>query len=288
VSLTLNELADYVEQYYGPWKLDLFFKQNSQLRQEKPEVIQKNFFDYGLNYSSKLFRDCLMGAFKEIIRPQIKNNQKTNSNSKKKTKILSLPCSSGEEVFSLTTLLLDERINDFQITGMDISERMVTIAKEGKQIMNLGRVRRIEEKFVQYLKNKYFFFNQNRYPHPNFVISDKIKEKCDFYVHDILQSKIEEQYNIIICANLLVYLTDKGRRRTIENLTANMAEKNILILGKINPITPPGEIVGRINRGTRAEIKKIMDYNRFITSLEKNGLNLNKINDKYNVYCKNI
>ncbi len=278
MSLTLNELSDYVKQYYGPWKLDLFFKQNSQLRQEKPEIIMQDFFDYGLNYHSKMFRECLMGGFKEVILPKIKKNQKT--------RILSLPSASGEEAFSLTTLLLEDGINDFQIIGMDISERMITIAKEGKQMMNLGRVRRIKERFDQYLKNEYFSFNKNKYPHPNFVISEKVKEKCQFYVHDILQSKIKEEYNIIICANLLLYLTDKGRRTTIENLTTNMRKENILILGKVNPITPAREIIGRINRGTREEIKKIIDYNKFIANLEKSELNLKKINQKYNVYCK--
>jgi chemotaxis protein methyltransferase WspC len=156
--------------------------------------------------------------------------------SQRPLRILSMPCSTGEEPYSIAMTLLEAGLNpsEFSVDGMDISH--VSLAR--------ARVARYRD---------YSFRNQpteirDRYFDPIDNLYQLQKRVCDqvtFTQGNILeQSWINPQrpYHVIFCRNLLIYLNGESRRQVFDNLETALATDGILFLGSTEstqPVPPP-------------------------------------------------
>lgn len=173
------------------------------------------------------FRDYK--PFKYVEKTIFKKITQNKSDMKDKTiRILSAPCSSGEEPYSLSIIadFLHKRqiITDpVQIDGMDISENIIETARKGIYIKK--SLKNISEKV---LRRNFNQINEN-----DFQIKSNIKEYCSFSIKNLLKPiGRKKKYDLICCRNFLIYISREEQAKVIENLTKVLSPRGFLILGK--------------------------------------------------------
>jgi len=128
-------------------------------------------------------------------------------------RIWSIPCSSGEEPYSIAINIL-ERWNladswNIEIHASDIDTKILAEARSG--IFGERSLSRVSSQ----LRSKYFSPRANG----DYQICDALRDSIDFSlvnVVDPMQTRRFRDFDIIFCRNLLIYFDDVGRRETVE------------------------------------------------------------------------
>ncbi len=147
-------------------------------------------------------------------------------------KVLSIPCSTGEEPYSIAIVLFEvlEDPKKFDIVGVDIDRHAIEKAKEGvygKRSVSKLPSAYLRKYFEQTLEGKW-------------RIKDFVKKKVKFYEGNILDRlfmKSLGKFHYVFCKNLLIYFDDKARMRAINNLYDVMVEGGYLFLGHAESIS---------------------------------------------------
>ena len=132
-------------------------------------------------------------------------------------RLLSVPCSTGEEPYSMIMALLDGgfSLGQFQVDAVDISARALAQAKRGVYGMNSFRGENLS------FRERYFRSTGNGY-----VLVEWLSGKVNFRQGNLLSPGFrigEELYDVIFCRNLLIYFdrsTQELAMRTLGNLLA--------------------------------------------------------------------
>ncbi len=140
-------------------------------------------------------------------------------------KFLSVPCSTGEEPYSIAMVLRDIglSINDFKIDAVDISTKVLDKARKGVYGENSFRGKDVS------FRDKYFDRQDKSY-----AISDEIKKTVRFHKHNILTDNFmlgAGPYNVIFCRNLLIYFDYETKCKVLETLHNVMGKQGLLFLG---------------------------------------------------------
>jgi chemotaxis protein methyltransferase WspC len=140
-------------------------------------------------------------------------------------RVLSVPCSTGEEPYSIIMALMDAGIGGdrFHIDGVDISEAALGRAKLGAYVQ--GSFRGDDLSF----RKRYFEPKGDLYQ----LNADVIK-MARFIKGNLLNDGLfmdQKPYDIIFCRNLLIYLSSKAKGRVFEILDQLLAKSGILFLG---------------------------------------------------------
>ena len=140
-------------------------------------------------------------------------------------RVLSSPCSTGEEPYSLTMTLLDSGLSSdkFTIHGVDISHRSVARAKEGVYTENSfrGTDRSYQSKY----------FNKNN---KSYILNKNIREKVHFHTGNVLNRSFMESlglFDVIFFRNVLIYFDAISRHQAISTLYKILADDGILFVG---------------------------------------------------------
>jgi chemotaxis protein methyltransferase CheR len=161
-------------------------------------------------------------AFSEEILPEIRDANKD----KKRMRIWSAGCSTGEEPYTIAMLILEYAQLygwDIEILGSDINQRVLTAARRGVYRKNSFRTTE------QYFLNKYFTEEDGA-----FVISEKVKRLVNFsYLNllDPLRIKFLGQMDLIFCRNVLIYFDQQARKKVVGNFYDRLVEGGHLLLG---------------------------------------------------------
>jgi chemotaxis protein methyltransferase WspC len=144
-------------------------------------------------------------------------------------RLLSIPCSTGEEPYSMAISLLELDIDEdlFSIDAIDISNRALAQAKRG--IFGKRSFRGSN----QVLQNQYFKKTKTGY-----AISKKVKHSVKFFQGNLLELKPLVpgfKYDIIFCRNLLIYLDKKSQKKAIANLDELLSPDGIIFSGHAEP-----------------------------------------------------
>jgi chemotaxis protein methyltransferase WspC len=142
-------------------------------------------------------------------------------------RLLSVPCSSGEEPFSLVMALLDAGVpaDRFQIEAVDISARALARAARGIYGRNSFR-------------GKDFDF-RDRYFQPsgqNFVLDPAVRGCVRFWQGNFLNDaflSVQAGYDFIFCRNLLIYFDPLMRRKALDKLERLLAPGGVLFVGPV-------------------------------------------------------
>lgn len=138
-------------------------------------------------------------------------------------KILSIPCSTGEEPYSIAMALISMGFpaERFHIDAVDISERALEFARAG--VYGKKSFRSDDLTFRQH-----YFTQLNA---REYAISQKIKDCVRFSYGNILSPLFQQQfsdYHIIFCKNVLIYLCSGSQGIAIRNLTSGLSANGIL------------------------------------------------------------
>jgi len=139
--------------------------------------------------------------------------------------ILSVPCSTGEEPYSIAMMLLDAGFdkNSVKIEAVDISQRVIEKAIRGLYGNNSFRGA------DQLYRKKYFREERGMY-----VIADSVKEMVHFSNQNILSPGFlagAPPFDVVLCRNLLIYFDLETKIKVMTCLHERMSDNSLLVLG---------------------------------------------------------
>jgi len=140
-------------------------------------------------------------------------------------RILSVPCSTGEEPYSIAIALLEAGLNqaDFHIDAVDISKKCLLAAQRAiyDKYSFRGNSLSFQERYFQPIEAGYLLceqvrnlvhFRQGNLADPNFMVG-------------------EAPYDMIFCRNLLIYFDRITKERTIRTLERLLITDGLLFVG---------------------------------------------------------
>lgn len=167
-----------------------------------------------------------LDALVKFLIPEILNSpHKLNKN---KIRIWSAASSSGEEAYSIA-MLFNEMIKpkfpnvQLEIIGTDINYSVVETAKKG--IYKEYSVRNTPAYFIK----KYFVKEDNQY-----MLKPEIKSMAQFNtlnLSDEKAMKMMRNFDVIFCANVLIYFDLKSKIKVVTNLYDSLNKNGYLFIG---------------------------------------------------------
>jgi chemotaxis protein methyltransferase CheR len=143
-------------------------------------------------------------------------------------RIWSVPCSTGEEPYSIAIWLLENwpevDRHDIEIVGSDIDTRVLEAAREG--YFGKRALMRLSPELIA----KYF----TELPGEQWRIIDDLRQSVRFTPANLVEpgdTSLHGRFDIIFCRNVLIYFDDASRRMAAENLFENLAPGGFLCLG---------------------------------------------------------
>jgi chemotaxis protein methyltransferase WspC len=140
-------------------------------------------------------------------------------------RVLSAPCSTGEEPYSVTMTLLGSGwpADKFSIHGVDISNRSIARAKKGVYTEHSFRGTDLSYRGKFFKKDKKIF-----------ILNKNICEMVHFHTGNILNSTFMEGlglFDVIFLRNVLIYFDELARHQAIATLYKILADDGILFVG---------------------------------------------------------
>jgi chemotaxis protein methyltransferase CheR len=143
-------------------------------------------------------------------------------------RIWSVPCSTGEEPYSIALWLLEnwQLVDDYEIEilGSDIDTQVLAHAQEA--IFGKRALMRLSPHLVA----KYF----SPYQEDQWKILDELRDSVRFSVVNLVEpndTRRQGRFDVIFCRNVLIYFDDASRRIAAENLFENLLPGGFICLG---------------------------------------------------------
>jgi chemotaxis protein methyltransferase CheR len=143
-------------------------------------------------------------------------------------RIWSVPCSTGEEPYSIAIWLLENwphvDQHAIEIVGSDIDTGVVAAARQGIY----GK--RAFMRLPPYLVQKYFEPGERE----TWQIIADLRQSVQFTAANIVnpaETRAHGQFDVIFCRNVLIYFDDTSRRLAAENLYDNLLPGGFICLG---------------------------------------------------------
>lgn len=197
---------------------------------------------------SMFFRDAYVCNFYEkSLLPIFKNRDESS-------RILSLPCSTGQEVYTIAMINLRNSYDRFHIDGADISQSCIkkcnaAVYDNSKEFDILSEWSTI---------NSYFAPS----PFYEFRMSPNLKEYASFFCHDILETALKEKYDAIFCLHLFEHLNKEGKDVALNNLVSCLQPGGHLIMHTLqSDLSPVGQYM-------------VLEQKRYFESVRIAGLSL--------------
>jgi chemotaxis protein methyltransferase CheR len=189
---------------------------------QNKNAFEQLFLDFSIN-TTEFFRDPeVFMAIKNSIFPYLSYY--------KHIKIWCVGCSTGKEPYSLAILLKEAGLlYKTQIYATDINPYVIEEAKNG-----LYSIEDIEESIKSYRKadGKNSFTNYFELKQNYMKVKEEIKKYILFFQHSALEKGIINEFQLILCRNVLIYFNINLQRRVLEYLNASMNKSGFLVLEK--------------------------------------------------------
>jgi chemotaxis protein methyltransferase WspC len=159
----------------------------------------------------------------------------TEINHMRALRILSLPCSTGEEPYSIAMALLDAGLkpHQFKVEGMDVSPFSVEKARRAVYGKNSFRGQDIA------FRERHFSAEDDGYK-----LSERVLEQVRLQVANLLDPTLlanEPPYDFVFCRNLLIYFDQPTQQQVFEVLKRLTHVDGVLFIGPAE-----GSLLGRL------------------------------------------
>jgi len=140
-------------------------------------------------------------------------------------RVLSIPCSSGEEPYSIAMTLLNAGLtpNQFMIDAVDISKKSLTKAEEAIYSRNSFRGNNLE------FRSRYFTLKNDKYK-----LCDLVKNTVNFMYGNLVDPYFcigRQLYDVIFCRNVLIYFESVAREQSLLNLERLLINQGLIFVG---------------------------------------------------------
>ena len=153
-------------------------------------------------------------------------------------RVLSVPCATGEEPYSIAIALLDSglKADRFRVTAVDVSLRAIEQARRGAYSENAFRT-----------SDRAFRDRHFRKTSAGYEIDPKLKTSVNFVQGNVNDRDFlggEAPFQAIFCRNLLIYLDTASRRQALASFERLLDPSGYLFLGH-------SETLGSLGQGFR-------------------------------------
>ena len=161
-------------------------------------------------------------AFKDEVIPLLAKQ----AQGRRRLAVWSAGCSTGEEVYSLATVLLDSQELtgwDLLVYGSDISKRCLAHAR--RAVYGASSFRATPPEF-----RKRWFIERPE----GALVHDRVRQICHFGQLNLLEAERAPavgRVDAIFCRNVLIYLDSRARRRVIDLFHERLYPGGVLLLG---------------------------------------------------------
>jgi chemotaxis protein methyltransferase WspC len=149
--------------------------------------------------------------------------------------LLSLPCASGEEAWSMAIALAAAGLppESFHIDAFDLSERALAVARQGIYPTRALRSKPLPDEWRTYLRPL---------PERRFEVDPALRASVRFAIGNLVEAPRalrERHYDAIFSRNLLIYCDATTRAAALTSFAAALRPDGLLVLGHADPM-PPG------------------------------------------------
>ncbi|MFJ2489587.1 CheR family methyltransferase [Pseudomonas sp. NPDC087639] len=156
-------------------------------------------------------------------------------NNMRALRILSLPCSTGEEPYSIAMALLDAGLkpHQFKVDGMDVSPISVEKARRALYGKNSFRGQDLD------FRERHFTPEQDGHR-----VNENVREQVRLQVGNVLDPALlanEPAFDFVFCRNLLIYFDQPTQKQVFEVLKRLTHVDGVLFIGPAE-----GSLLGRL------------------------------------------
>jgi chemotaxis protein methyltransferase WspC len=154
---------------------------------------------------------------------------------------LCLPCSTGEEPYTLAIALIEGGIPEHRwtIDAIDLSSRHIEAAQRG-----IYRELSFRQNHPE-LRERYFHALAD-----GWQLDERIRQRVNFRLGNLLDPVLADEaagtYDLILCRNLLIYMTPAARQRALNALERMLTAKGLLAVGHAEPQAVAGRAFRRV------------------------------------------
>jgi len=127
-------------------------------------------------------------------------------------------CATGEDVYSIA-ILAELAGRSVQVVGTDINSAALQRAEQGRYgswaVRDLTDVER--------------YFERGERSH--FHIAERFKRSVSFQRHNLLDATLGSDWDVVLCRNVLIYLSRERARNVVERLADSLTPGGYLLLG---------------------------------------------------------
>jgi len=211
-------------------RIESLIKRNGQVSYEGYYNLlnrDKKIFDEFINYLtinvSEFYRNQNQW---ELLKTEI---IPTLLEKKRKIKIWSAACSTGEEPYTLVMVLSNFfPLRDIKILAADIDIEAINKAKAG--IYSKKSIANVPDEF----KKKYF-----KPLGESFQISNEIKNCVEFKQMNLLKDNYPKDFDLVVCRNVMIYFTEDAKDEMYHKFNASLLENGVLFVGSTEQIIIP-------------------------------------------------
>jgi chemotaxis protein methyltransferase CheR len=186
-----------------------------------PASMERLLLDLSINVTA-MFRDpTFYVAFREKVVPMLRTYPFT--------RIWVAGCSTGEEVYSLAILLEEEGVYErTRIYATDINESVLDLARSG--VFPLDKMREYTQNYIKAGGRRAFSeYYLAKYDGAQFQRS--LIENVVFAQHNLVSDRSFNEFNVIICRNVMIYFDRTLQDRVHQLFFESLATFGILGLG---------------------------------------------------------
>jgi chemotaxis protein methyltransferase WspC len=159
-------------------------------------------------------------------------------------RVLSVPCATGEEPFSIAMALLDAGFPQqrLQIDAVDISLRVIAAAERARYGKNSFRGTDLN------FRGRHFTRHDRQ-----FCLSENVRSRVRFRHANLLASGAfpdAHTYDVIFCRNVLIYFDRHGQKLAVRVISRLLTRSGILFVGPSESSLPPQQ--GFVASGPRS------------------------------------
>ncbi|CAM4330831.1 CheR family methyltransferase [Paenibacillus alkaliterrae] len=192
----------------------------------EPKFIDKLLNDFSIKVT-EMYRDPgFFLAFRRDVVPFLKELPEI--------RIWHAGCATGEEVYSMAILLLEEGLlGKARIYATDMNENLIAFAKQGK--FPLKRMQSFTKNYLQAGGTKEFSSyyttdHEHAYFHPY------LKENMMFAQHNLATDRSFNEFHIILCRNVLIYFDADLQNRVHDLFIDSLSASGFLCLGSMESL----------------------------------------------------
>lgn len=239
-----NDYISFVEKIHQKTGIDLSQYKEAQMKRRLTSLRDKRGHNSFASYYEAIVKDSsLLDEFLDRMTINVSEFYRNRKRfevlehkvipyllaKKKRLKIWSAACSTGEEPYTLAMILSRYiSLNQVDIFATDLDRNALERAKEG-----VYHERSLKEASSE-VKQKHFKKEGSFYR-----VRKDIRDSVTFKEHNLLADTYPSGFDLIVCRNVMIYFTEPAKQVIYQNFSHALNEDGIFFVGSTEQIFSP-------------------------------------------------